>query len=53
MSAVDLGYRIVLATDALCSASDRTHEALLLLYRERFSQQIATATTEEVLQAWN
>jgi nicotinamidase-related amidase len=53
MSALDLGYRIVLATDALCSASDRTHEALLLLYRERFSQQIATATTEEVLQAWN
>jgi nicotinamidase-related amidase len=53
MSAVDLGFRIVLATDALCSASDRTHEALLLLYRERFSQQIATATTEEVLQAWN
>jgi nicotinamidase-related amidase len=53
MSALDLGYRIVLATDALCSASDRTHEALLLLYRERFSQQIATATTEEVLQVWN
>jgi nicotinamidase-related amidase len=53
MSALELGYRIVLATDALCSASDRTHDALLLLYRERFSQQIATATTEEVLQAWN
>jgi len=53
MSALDLGYRIVLPTDALCSASDRTHDALLLLYRERFSQQIATATTEEVLQAWN
>ena len=53
MSAVDLGYRIVLATDALCSASDRTHDALLLLYRERYSQQIATATTEQILQAWN
>jgi nicotinamidase-related amidase len=53
MSALDLGFHVVLATDALCSASDRTHDALLTLYRERFSQQIATATTEEVLQAWN
>ena len=53
MSALDLGYRIVLATDALCSASDDTHDALLLLYHERFSQQIATATTEQILMAWN
>jgi len=53
MSAIDLGYRIVLASDALCSASDQTHDALMLLYRERFSRQLDTATTEEVLQAWN
>lgn len=53
MAAVDLGFHVVLPTDALCSVSDKTHDALLLLYRERFSQQIATATTEEVLQAWN
>ena len=53
MSALDLGYHIVLATDALCSVSDKTHDALLLLYRERFSQQIATATTEQILEAWN
>jgi nicotinamidase-related amidase len=53
MSALDLGFHVVLATDALCSVSDQTHDALLLLYRERFSQQITTATTEEVLQAWN
>ena len=53
MSAVDRGYRVVLATDALCSVSDATHDALLLLYRERFSQQITTARTEEILKAWN
>jgi nicotinamidase-related amidase len=53
MSAIDLGYRIVLATDALCSASDQTHDALLLLYRARFSQHLATATTGEILEAWN
>jgi nicotinamidase-related amidase len=53
MAAVDRGYRVVLATDALCSVSDATHDALLLLYRERFSQQITTASTEEVARAWN
>jgi nicotinamidase-related amidase len=53
MSALDLGFHVVLATDALCSVSDQTHDALLLLYRERFSQQITTATTEAILQAWN
>lgn len=53
MSAIDLGFHVVLPTDALCSVSDRTHDALLTLYRERFSQQITTATTEQVLQAWN
>ena len=53
MSALDLGFHVVLAADALCSGSDRTHDALLTLYRERFSQQMTTATTEQVLQAWN
>ena len=53
MSAVDLGFHVVLATDALCSASDQTHDALLLLYNERFSQQITTAETEAILRAWN
>jgi nicotinamidase-related amidase len=53
MAALDLGFHVVLPTDALCSVDDRTHEALLLLYRQRFSQQIATATTEQVLQAWS
>jgi nicotinamidase-related amidase len=52
MSAVDLGFHIVLPTDALCSVSDSTHDALLLLYRQRFTEQIKTATTEQVLQAW-
>jgi len=52
MSAIDLGFHVVLATDALCSASDATHEALLLLYRQRFSHQVATASTEDVLRAW-
>jgi nicotinamidase-related amidase len=43
LDAVDFGYRVVLAADALCSSSDATHDALLTLYRNRFTQQIETA----------
>jgi len=52
LDAVDLGYRVVLATDALCSSSDATHDALLALYRNRFSQQIETASSETILACW-
>ncbi len=53
LGAVDHGYRVVLVTDAVCSSSDAGHEALLTLYRERFSEQIEVATADEVLSAWN
>ncbi|HEX3411747.1 MAG TPA: isochorismatase family protein, partial [Stellaceae bacterium] len=53
LDAVDLGYRVVLATDALCSSSDATHDALLALYRNRFSQQIETASSEAILACWD
>jgi len=52
MDAVDLGYRVVLASDALCSSSDKTHDALMTLYRERFSEQIETAETQAILAVW-
>jgi len=52
MGAVDRGYRIVIPTDALCSSSDKTHDALLTLYRERYGQQVETVTTDELLEAW-
>jgi nicotinamidase-related amidase len=52
LGAVDLGYRVVVPVDAICSSSDRTHDALLTLYRERFGQQIEAVRSEEVLRAW-
>ena len=52
MAAVDLGFHVVLPDDALCSANDATHDALMTLYRERYSQQIETTTTERVLRDW-
>jgi nicotinamidase-related amidase len=52
MDAVDHGFRVVLVTDAICSSSDRTHDALMTLYRNRFSEQIETATSETIVSAW-
>jgi nicotinamidase-related amidase len=52
MAAVDLGFRVVLPTDALCSVRNSTHDALLTLYRERYPTQIGALTTAAVLDAW-
>lgn len=52
LAAVDHGYRVVIAADAICSSSDPGHDALLTIYRQRFSRQIEIADTEELLDAW-
>jgi nicotinamidase-related amidase len=52
LDAVDLGVRVVLPVDAICSSSDEKHDALLQLYRDRFNQQIETADAETILAAW-
>ena len=52
LSAVDYGYRVVLVHDAVCSSSDAGHDALLELYRTRYSVQIETADAETILRAW-
>lgn len=51
LGAVDQGYRVVIATDALCSSCDEAHDALLTLYHRRYGQQVETATTEAILRA--
>ena len=50
--AVDLGYRVVLVRDAVCSASDAGHDATLRLFETRFGAQVEIATTEGALLAW-
>ncbi|MBN8905714.1 MAG: cysteine hydrolase, partial [Rhodospirillales bacterium] len=52
LGAVDLGYRVVLTRNAICSVSDETHDALLTLYRNRFGQQIEVADIDTILDAW-
>lgn len=53
LGAVDLGYRVVIATDAICSSADATHDAMIGIYRSRFGMQVETATVEDVLAAWS
>jgi nicotinamidase-related amidase len=52
LDAVDLGYRVVVASDALCSVSDEAHENLLQLFSNRYQQQIDVASSETILEAW-
>lgn len=52
LGAVDRGYRVVVVTDAVCSSSDETHDALMTFYHQRLSLQVETADTETVLSAW-
>ena len=52
LDAIDLGLRVVLPVDALCSSSDEMHDALIGLYRNRFSEQVETTTTEGILANW-
>jgi len=51
-SAVDLGYHVVLARDALTSAEAKTHEACLHLLETRFDLQVEIADTKDILTAW-
>jgi nicotinamidase-related amidase len=52
LGAVDLGYRVVLIADGLCSSSDEGHDNLLDLYSKRFSHQIETIDSEQLLAEW-
>ena len=42
----DHGYRVIVVTDAVCSSSDEGHDAMLKLYRERYSLQIEAVGSE-------
>jgi nicotinamidase-related amidase len=52
LDAVDRGFRVVLVEDALCSSSDAGHDALMTLYRNRFSEQIELIKSQELSMLW-
>jgi nicotinamidase-related amidase len=53
LGAVDLGFRVVIVQDALCSSSDTGHDALMTMYRTRFNQQIDLVSAEELFELWH
>jgi nicotinamidase-related amidase len=53
LGAVDLGFRVVIVQDALCSSSDTGHDALMTMYRTRFSEQIELVSAEELFDLWH
>jgi nicotinamidase-related amidase len=52
LGAVDLGYRVVVVRDAVCSSSDEGHDALLRVYHRRYSEQIETTDAQTILSQW-
>jgi nicotinamidase-related amidase len=47
--AVDIGYRVIVVRDAVCSSSDEGHEMLMRLYHTRYTEQIETADAATIL----
>jgi nicotinamidase-related amidase len=53
LGAIDRGYRVVVASDAICSSADETHDASLQLYKSRYGQQVEVATTVQIMMNWD
>ena len=52
LTAVDRGFRVIVAEDAVTSSSPVGHRATLDAVLPRFDQQIETVTVAELLAAW-
>lgn len=52
LGAVDLGYRTILARDAVFGSADQTHDAALTVINSRFGQQLIACSTQELLDNW-
>ena len=52
LGAVDLGLRVLIVADGVCSSSDEGHDSLLTLYSKRYSYQVETVSSEVVLSQW-
>jgi nicotinamidase-related amidase len=52
LDAVNAGFRVVIVEDALCSSSDKGHDALMTMYRLRFTEQIDLISAEALMEIW-
>jgi len=53
LDAVDLGYKVILASDALASGDMVAHDMVLTRLAPRFSEQIEILTTDAILDRWS
>ncbi|MFC3204827.1 cysteine hydrolase family protein [Aquamicrobium soli] len=51
MGAVDLGYRVIIVADAICSGADSTHDAMLGIYESRYGTQVEMVTAADLFAA--
>lgn len=49
--AVDLAFRVIAVSDAVCSGADKSHDAAVDLLTDCFSVQLNPITTKEFLSA--
>lgn len=52
LAAVDIGYRVILVRDAVCSSYDEGHDALMKMYHHRYTEQIEVINAETVIEQW-
>ena len=52
LDAVDIGDRVIVVRDAVCSSSDEGHSMLMRLYHARYAEQIETADAATILSCW-
>jgi nicotinamidase-related amidase len=52
MGAIDLGYRVIVVKDALCSSENETHDKMIDIYCDRFRMQIEAVDTQTILRNW-
>ncbi len=52
LGAIDYGFRVIIAVDAVCSSADETHDAMRRIYESRFGMQVEAAETDEIIEAW-
>lgn len=52
LDAVDEGYRVVIATDAVASADDRAHRAILECVLPRLDAQVELTSTRTIIESW-
>ncbi|WP_454619076.1 isochorismatase family cysteine hydrolase [Bradyrhizobium cenepequi] len=52
LDAANLGFRVIIVEDALCSSSDVGHDALMRMYRLRVTEQIDLVKAEQLAELW-